>query len=97
MLPKQLKLINPSAQNLTSEQSTLPAPDIIEERSDEEDSSSMGSQGPEVVFHEAKVIVRTRNSGEFHFNKDGNKRRSDPRVSGLTLDEIDEELKDPDF
>ena len=75
-----------------------PATEIIEERSNEDDSSSSSGQRLG-AFDEAEVIVRTRDSGEFFFNRDGSKRRSIalPNRSKVTLDEIDEELKDPDF
>ena len=43
------------------------------------------------------MIVRTRKSGEFYFNKDGNKRKTEARMGSIALEELDEELRDPDF
>ena len=88
-------MINPS-RNATNDNLTPPRPDVIEERSDEEDSSN--SEHQDAAFNEAKVVVRTRKSGEFFFSRDGTKRRSfNQQRHSTTLAEIEEELKNPDF
>ena len=90
MLPKPLKLINPS-QSSSLEKKTKT--EVIEERADEEDSSSEDEKNH---FKDTKVLVRTRDSGEFFLNKAGDRQLNEFRQR-VSLAEIDEELKDPDF
>ena len=72
LLPKPLKLVSPSQASSIEKKKT----EVIEERSDEEDSSSEDEKNH---FKNTKVLVRTRDSGEFFFNQAGNRQQNEFR------------------
>ena len=89
ILPDKLKLIFPTLQD--SSQKAGKNQDVIEELSNEEGSSFDGDSTPD------KVHVRTKKLGEYFLNKDGDKQYLPEDARRITLDDIDDELRNLDF
>ena len=76
--------------------------DVISERTNEEDSSederefARRNRKKEYV-HSPKVLIRTRDDGDFLIDKYGHRQSAEPKRESVTIADIDQSLRNPDF
>ena len=76
--------------------------DVISERTNEEDSSEEDHESARRkrrrdTARSPKVLVRTRDDGDFFIDKYGMRRSTEIKRESVTIADIDQSLRNPDF